>query len=436
MTDSRQPTRPFAVVHDEAPADHAAARRGGRHRQFRRRAPRPPRGDRGRAARAPRRSAGRRRRSPSSRTRAASSGRSEPLFRLTDERDKLRLLAATGLDGAIVLRFDAALARALGRGLRRAHPGRAAGRLRRCDRLRFPFRRRTGPARPAISRRRAPSTASPSTSCRGSRTTAARSRSGPIRAALAAGRSAEAAEMLGYPWFVIRRSRARRQARARARLSDRQSAARSRPAASSTASMRCASASAAAAMTASRVSAAGRCSTVGTVLLEVFLFDFAGDLYGQTIDVAFIEWIRPELKFDSVEELVRRMDEDAASRAPRWRRPDAFPPLARALSSLERLVPVLHRGIAADRGTIPSPARPRGSRRPPAARCGADRCCGRSAWPCRAFPDQTKATGCAPRARAWRARWSGAAQISAPSAPRMAISTKDRAKISAAVSGL
>src|ERR1700731_524500 len=34
----------------------------------------------------------------------------EPLFRLTDERAKLRLLAGTGLDGAIVLRFDAALA--------------------------------------------------------------------------------------------------------------------------------------------------------------------------------------------------------------------------------------------------------------------------------------------------------------------------------------
>ena len=30
----------------------------------------------------------------------------------------------------------------------------------------------------------------------------------------------------------------------------------------------------------------------GVVLLEVFLFDFAGDLYGRRIDVAFIEWIR------------------------------------------------------------------------------------------------------------------------------------------------
>src|SRR5262245_16157 len=34
----------------------------------------------------------------------------EPLFRLTDEAAKLRLLASTGLDGAIVLTFSAALA--------------------------------------------------------------------------------------------------------------------------------------------------------------------------------------------------------------------------------------------------------------------------------------------------------------------------------------
>ena len=33
-----------------------------------------------------------------------------PLFNLSSERDKLRLLAATGLDGAIVMRFDAELA--------------------------------------------------------------------------------------------------------------------------------------------------------------------------------------------------------------------------------------------------------------------------------------------------------------------------------------
>src|SRR5688572_4805309 len=33
-----------------------------------------------------------------------------PLFRLSDDRNKLRLLAATGLDGAIVMTFNAALA--------------------------------------------------------------------------------------------------------------------------------------------------------------------------------------------------------------------------------------------------------------------------------------------------------------------------------------
>src|SRR6201996_2720937 len=35
----------------------------------------------------------------------------QPLFRLTDEAAKLRLLASTGLDGAIVLTFDGALAK-------------------------------------------------------------------------------------------------------------------------------------------------------------------------------------------------------------------------------------------------------------------------------------------------------------------------------------
>jgi riboflavin kinase / FMN adenylyltransferase len=68
----------------------------------------------------------------------------------------------------------------------------------------------------------------------------------------------------------------------------------------------------------------------GSVLLEVFLFDFSGDLYGEVIDVAFIEWIRPELKFDSVEDLVRRMDEDTRlARAALAAAPDAFPKLGK-----------------------------------------------------------------------------------------------------------
>jgi riboflavin kinase/FMN adenylyltransferase len=67
---------------------------------------------------------------------------------------------------------------------------------------------------------------------------------------------------------------------------------------------------------------------VGTVLLEVFLFDFSGDLYGQTIDVAFIAWIREELMFASAAELVAQMQDDSRrAREALARAPDAFPPI-------------------------------------------------------------------------------------------------------------
>ena len=58
---------------------------------------------------------------------------------------------------------------------------------------------------------------------------------------------------------------------------------------------------------------------VGTVLLEVFLFDFSGDLYGQTIDVAFIDWIRDELNFDRSTLWCAGWTRTAASRALRSR---------------------------------------------------------------------------------------------------------------------
>ena len=48
----------------------------------------------------------------------------------------------------------------------------------------------------------------------------------------------------------------------------------------------------------------------GAPLLEVFLFDFNGDLYGATLDVAFIAFIRDELKFDSVDALIDQMGND------------------------------------------------------------------------------------------------------------------------------
>lgn len=48
----------------------------------------------------------------------------------------------------------------------------------------------------------------------------------------------------------------------------------------------------------------------GKPVLEVFLFDFDGDLYGQTLAVQFIDFIRPDRKFDSADALVEQMTRD------------------------------------------------------------------------------------------------------------------------------
>ena len=50
----------------------------------------------------------------------------------------------------------------------------------------------------------------------------------------------------------------------------------------------------------------------GAPLFEVFLFDFSGDLYGQTLTVECVAWQRGEVKFDSVDALIAQMDKDAA----------------------------------------------------------------------------------------------------------------------------
>jgi riboflavin kinase / FMN adenylyltransferase len=62
------------------------------------------------------------------------------------------------------------------------------------------------------------------------------------------------------------------------------------------------------------VASLGTRPTVGGVemLLEVHIFDFAGDLYGCELEVEFVAKLRDEAKFDSLDALVAQMRVDAA----------------------------------------------------------------------------------------------------------------------------
>jgi riboflavin kinase / FMN adenylyltransferase len=51
----------------------------------------------------------------------------------------------------------------------------------------------------------------------------------------------------------------------------------------------------------------------GKPLLEVFLLDFKGDLYGKRIVVEFVKRIRAEEKFDSLETMTVQMHNDIAA---------------------------------------------------------------------------------------------------------------------------
>ena len=250
-----------------------------------------------------------------------------PLFRLTDERAKLRLLAATGLAGAIVLEFDAALAEPEPADFvndillhRLGISGAAVG---------FDFRfghNRTGTPELLAAegtRRKFTVDVVPAVEIDGARIS-----SGRIREALAAGHVGQADAYLGYPWFITgevvhgdKRGRELGYPTANMRLD---------PACG----LRHGIYAVRVGVGARRydgVASFGRrpMFDVGTVLLEVFLFDFSDDLYGRMIDVAFIDWIRPELAFADVAELVHRMDEDSRrARAALTRARDAFPSVA------------------------------------------------------------------------------------------------------------
>ena len=250
----------------------------------------------------------------------------EPLFELSSLADKLRLLAATGLDGAVVMAFDAALA---------ATPAEdfigeiLAGRLKIGGAvIGFDFhfgKNRTGsPAYLTEQGARFGFTVDvvPPLEDEGRPVS-----SGSIRQALAAGRVVEAAELLGHPWFVT----------AEVVHGDKRGRDLGFPTANMQIGPSCGLKHGIYAVRArvdgelrDGVASYGRRPTFdnGAPLLEVFLFDFADDLYGKVIEVAFIGWIRPELKFDSAGALVQQMEADAAkARAALARAGGAFPVL-------------------------------------------------------------------------------------------------------------
>jgi riboflavin kinase/FMN adenylyltransferase len=250
----------------------------------------------------------------------------DTLFQLSGERDKLRLLAATGLSGAIVMTFDAQLAATSAADfIERILVGRfgIGGAAIGFD-FHFGQNRGGSPAYLAEQGARLGFAVDivPPLEDEGRPVS-----SGAVRAALAAGKVVEAAELLGAPWFasgeVIHGEK------------------RGRELGFPTANLRLdPSCGLKHGIYAVRVAIGDiRLDGVasfgvrpmfdgGAPLLEVFLFDFDGEIYGQTIDVAFIGWIRHEQKFASIETLKRHMLADVTqSRDALKRAGKAFPKL-------------------------------------------------------------------------------------------------------------
>ena len=48
----------------------------------------------------------------------------------------------------------------------------------------------------------------------------------------------------------------------------------------------------------------------GKPTIEAYILDFDGDLYGETVEVEYVRFLRPELKFDSVDDLIAQMKLD------------------------------------------------------------------------------------------------------------------------------
>jgi riboflavin kinase/FMN adenylyltransferase len=63
----------------------------------------------------------------------------------------------------------------------------------------------------------------------------------------------------------------------------------------------------------------------GHARLEVFVFDFDGDLYGRYLRVAFIDFIRPEMQFTGIDQLKTQIESDCREARARLARAPAMP---------------------------------------------------------------------------------------------------------------
>ena len=234
----------------------------------------------------------------------------DTMFQLSSARDKLRLLAATGLDGAIVMTFDAGLAATSAADfIERILVGRfgIGGAAIGFD-FHFGQNRKGSPAYLAEQGARLGFAVDivPPLEDEGRPVS-----SGAVRTALAQGKVVEAAELLGAPWFVSGEVI--------------HGAKRGRELGFPTANIKLeASCGLKHGIYAVRVGI-GRPRYDGVAsfgvrpmfddgapVLEVFLFDFDGDLYGQTVEVAFVGWVRHEQKFSTIDALKRHMLADVA----------------------------------------------------------------------------------------------------------------------------
>jgi riboflavin kinase/FMN adenylyltransferase len=233
-----------------------------------------------------------------------------PHFRLTPDPVKLAVLERLGLDGVFVRRFDAALAAMSAADFVEGLMARELGVRGVVAGHDFHFGRgREGT--PAVLQDLCGRAGLSCTIVSVVEEHGAPVSSSAIRAALGQADIATANELLGYRWFIA----------GEVRHGDKRGRTLGFPTANIALDPACGlrhgiyavRAAVAPGDVRDGVASFGRRPTFddGAPLLEVNLFDFAGDLYGRTIEVEFVSFIRAEARFDSAEALVARMNEDA-----------------------------------------------------------------------------------------------------------------------------